>query len=65
MSFFVIGPIPALMIFICFCFSRTMSASKEPREFALITIPVLSVLISSEISFLNSCFISSKLLFII
>ena len=49
MSFFEIGPILALIIWICFCFSRTSSASSEPSESALTTIPVLSVLISFEI----------------
>jgi len=54
MSFFEIGPMSALIIWICFCFRRTISASSEPRESALITIPVLSVVISSEISSWNS-----------
>ena len=59
-SFLEIGPMPALIIWICFCFSRTSRASKEPSESALITIPVLSVLISSEISFLSSFVICSS-----
>jgi len=54
-----IGPIPALIISICFCFSKTNNASREPNESALTTIPVLSVLISSEISSSNSFVICS------
>jgi len=60
MSFFVIGPMPAFRTGICFCFSRTSSASSEPSESALTTIPVLSVLISSASSFENSFLISSR-----
>jgi len=53
-SFFEIGPMPALMIGICFCFSKISSASREPNESAFATIPISSVWISSEISFWSS-----------
>ncbi len=59
-SFFEIGPMPALIIRICFCLRRVISASSEPSESALITIPFLSVVIFSETSFLNSFVISSR-----
>ena len=59
-SFFEIGPMPALITGICFCFSRTSRASREPSESALTRIPDLSVWISSEISSWNSFVIFSR-----
>lgn len=63
MSFFVMGPIPTLTMLIWFCLSKTIRASRLPSESAFITIPVLSVLISSDISSLNSSDISSNVFF--
>jgi len=62
MSFFEIGPMPALMTGICFCFSRTSSASSEPSESAFTKMPILSVWISSDISSANSFVIFSIVL---
>ncbi len=63
MSFLEIGPMLALITWICFCFNKTSSASREPSESALTTMPVLSVLISSDISSLNSFVICSIVFF--
>jgi hypothetical protein len=60
MSFFEIGPMPALITGICFCFSNTRSASRDPSESAFATIPNSSVWISSERSDENSSDIFSK-----
>ena len=62
-SFLEIGPMSALIIRICFCFSRTSRASSEPSESALTTTPDLSVVISLEISSLNSFVIFSNVCF--
>ncbi len=56
-SFLEIGPMSALMIWICFSFRRTSRASRDPRESAFATIPVSLAWISSDISSANSCVI--------
>jgi len=39
-SFFEIGPIPALITDICFSLNKTIRASSDPSESAFATIPV-------------------------